>query len=129
MITSTCLRAKLSAISMSKLKGDRQMKNKPAIWIVTILQALPVPISLFTILGSIISLANIGVLYDASPFLALVSVLFMVFAAIYPEIFAASTFITFFKKKLSVISFLPALHMIITLALFVAWISLEKIYL
>ena len=48
------------------------MKNKPAIWIVTILQALPVPISLFTILGSIISLANIGVLYDASPFLALV---------------------------------------------------------
>ena len=34
---------------------------------------------------------------------ALVSVLFMVFAAIYPEIFAASTFITIFKKKLSVI--------------------------
>lgn len=105
------------------------MKNKPAIWIVTILQALPVPISLFTILGSIISLANIGVLYDASPILALVSVLFMVFAAIYPEIFAASTFITFFKKKLSVISFLPTLHIIITLVLFVAWISLEKIYL
>ena len=105
------------------------MNNKPAIWIVTILQALPVPISLFTVLGSVISLANIGMLYDASALLAIVAALAMIFAGIYSEIFAVSTFITIFKRKLNVISFLPTVHIIITLALFVAWISLEKIYL
>ena len=105
------------------------MKNKALIWTVTVIQALPVPISLITILGSIISLANIGMLSDQSFLLAITAVLSMFLAGTYSITYIASTINTFRKKKLSIISFLPIAHIIITLVFFIMWISLEKIYL
>ena len=105
------------------------MKNKALIWTVTVIQALPVPISLITILGSIISLANIGMLSDQSFLLAFSAVFSMFLAGTYSITYIASTTNTFLKKKLSIISFLPIAHIIITLVFFVMWISLEKIYL
>lgn len=105
------------------------MKNKALIWTVTVIQALPVPISLITILGSIISLANIGMLSDQSFLLAIATVLSMFLAGTYSITYIASTINTFRKKKLSIISFLPIAHIIITLVFFIMWISLEKIYL
>ncbi len=105
------------------------MKNKAAIWTVTIIQALPVPISLITILSSIISLANIGMLSDQSILLAIAAVLSMLLAGTYSITYVASTLYAFRKKKLSIISFLPIFHLLITILFFVAWISLEKIYL
>ena len=105
------------------------MKNKALIWTVTVIQALPVPISLITILGSIISLANIGMLSDQSFLLVFAAVLSMFLAGTYSVTYIASTINTFRKKKLSIISFLPIVHIIITLVFFTIWISLEKIYL
>ena len=105
------------------------MKNKALIWTVTVIQALPVPISLITILGSIISLANIGMLSDQSFLLAIATVLSMLLAGTYSITYIASTINTFHKKKLSLISFLPIVHIIITLVFFIIWISLEMIYL
>ena len=105
------------------------MKNKALIWTVTVIQASPVPISLITILGSIISLANIGMLSDQSFLLAITAVLSMFLAGTYSITYIASTIHTFRKKKLSIISFLPIAHIIITLVFFIMWISLEKIYL
>ena len=105
------------------------MKKKALIWAVTVIQALPVPISLITILGSIISLANIGMLSDQSFLLAFSAVFSMLLAGTYSITYIASTINTFHRKKLSIISFLPIAHIIITLVFFVMWISLEKIYL
>ena len=48
-----------------------------------IFQALPIPISLITILGSIISLANIGVMIEQSLFVAVVATIFMILAGTY----------------------------------------------
>ena len=105
------------------------MKNKALIWTVTVIQALPVPISLITILGSVISLANIGMLSNQSFLLAIAAVLSMFLAGTYSITYIASTINTFHKKKLSIINFLPIVHIIITLVFFTMWISLEKIYL
>ena len=105
------------------------MNNKVLIWTVTVIQALPLPVSLVTIIGSMISLANIGMLFDYSFLLAISSVLSMFLAGTYSITYIASTINTFRKKKLSFISFLPIVHITITLVFFVMWISLEKIYL
>ena len=105
------------------------MKNKALIWTVTVIQALPVPISLITILGSVISLANIGMLSNQSFLLTIAAVFSMFLAGTYSITYIASTINTFHKKKLSIISFLPIVHIIITLVFFTMWISLEKIYL
>ena len=105
------------------------MKNKALIWTVTVIQALPVPISLITILGSIISLANIGMLSDQSFLLAFAAVFSMLLAGTYSITYIASAINTFHKKELSLISFLPIVHIIITLVFFIIWISLEKFYL
>ena len=105
------------------------MKNKALIWTVTVIQALPVPISLITILGSIISLANIRMLSDQSFLLAFAAVFAMLLAGTYSITYIASTINTFHKKKLSLISFLPIVHIIVTLVFFAMWTSLEKIYL
>lgn len=105
------------------------MKNKGLIWAVTIILALPVPISLISILGSIISLANIGVLSENSFLLALVAFLSMILAGTYSITYFFSTINTFRHKKLSIISFLPIFHILITSIFFILWISLEKIYL
>ena len=110
-------------------KGEHEMKNKALIWTVTVIQALPVPISLITILGSVISLANIGMLSNQSFLLAIAAVFSMFLAGTYSITYIASTINTFHKKKLSIISFLPIVHIIITLVFFTMWISLEKIYL
>ena len=59
------------------------MRNKTMMWVVMILQALPIPISLITILGSIISLANIGVMVEQSLFVAVVATIFMILAGTY----------------------------------------------
>ena len=104
------------------------MKNKAVIWIVTIIQALPVPISLITILGSIISIANISMLSDQSYLLSIVAVCSMFLAGTYSVTYVASVLNTFFRKKLNIISFLPIFHIFITLMFFAAWISLGKIY-
>lgn len=105
------------------------MKNKVLIWTITITQALPVPISLITILGSLISLANIGMLSEQSILLAIVAVSSMLLSGTYSITYIISTINTFRKKKLSIISFLPIVHIIITLVFFAIWIFLESIYL
>ncbi len=114
---------------LQNIKGEHKMKNKALIWIVSVILALPVPISLITVLGSVISLANIGMLFNQSFLLAITAVLSMLLAGTYSITYIVSTFHTFRRKKLNIISSLPIFHILVTLALFVAWISLENIYL
>ena len=101
------------------------MKNKVMMWVVMILLALPIPISLITILGSIISLANIGVMIEQSSFVAVVATIFMILAGTYSLTYIFSAAKTFSKKRISLISFLPIVHIIVTVVFMVLWIINE----
>ena len=101
------------------------MKNKVMMWVVMILLALPIPISLITILGSIISLANIGVMIEQSSFVVVVATIFMILAGTYTLTYIFSAVKTFSKKRISLISFLPIVHIIVTVVFMVLWIINE----
>ena len=101
------------------------MKNKVLMWGVMISQALPIPISLITILGSIISLANIGVIVEQSLFVAVVAVIFMILAGTYPLTYLFSAIWTFANKRISSVSFLPVVHIAVTAVFMVLWIINE----
>ena len=101
------------------------MKNKVMMWVVMILLALPIPISLITIIGSIISLANIGVMIEQSSFVAVVATIFMILAGTYSLTYIFSAVKTFSKKRISLISFLPIVHIIFTVVFMVLWIINE----
>ena len=101
------------------------MRNKTIMWVVMILQALPIPISLITILGSIISLANIGVVVEQSLFVAVVAAIFMILAGTYSLTYLFSAIYTFSKKRISFISFLPIVHIVVTVVFMVLWIINE----
>ena len=101
------------------------MKNKVMMWVVMILLALPIPISLITILGSIISLANIGAMIEQSSFVAVVATIFMILAGTYSLTYIFSAAKTFSKKRISLISFLPIVHIIVAVVFMVLWIINE----
>ena len=91
-------------------------------WVVMNKLALPIPISLITILGSIISIANIGVMIEQSSFVAAVATIFMILAGTYSLTYIFSAVKTFSKKRISLISFLPIVHIIFTVVFMVLWI-------
>ena len=100
------------------------MKNMPGIWIVTVVSAIPLPISLITILGSIISIANIRATADESVVLAIVSLISMVLAGTYSITYVITTIFTFHKKRLSFINLLPPLHILLAIVSCVIWSNL-----
>ncbi len=101
------------------------MKNKVMIWIVMILQALPIPISLITILGSIISLANISVMIEQSLFVTIVAAISMILAGTYSLTYLFSATKTFANKRISFVSFLPIIHIVVTVVFMILWIKNE----
>ena len=89
------------------------MKNKLWVWIITVIYAIPLPISLITILGSIISIANISATANESVVLAIISVISMVIAGAYSITYVITTVFTFLKKRLSFINLFPLFHIIL----------------
>ena len=100
------------------------MKNKLWIWIVTAVYALPLPISLVSILGTIISIANIGASNNDSVSLTVIAVISMILAGTYLVTYTVTTIFTFFKKKLNFINLLPLFHILLTVASCVVWSKL-----
>ena len=100
------------------------MKNKLSIWIVTVVYAIPLPISLITILGSIISIANIGATANESVVLAIISVIAMVLAGTYSITYFFTTSYTFHKKRLSLINLFPLFHILFAIVSCVIWSNL-----
>ena len=100
------------------------MKNKLGIWIVSAVYAIPIPISLITILGSIISIANIGATANESVVLAIVSVVSMVLAGTYSITYVITTAFTFRKKRLSFINLFPLFHIILAVVSCAVWSNL-----
>lgn len=101
------------------------MKNKVIMRAVMILQALPIPLSLITIIGSIISLANIGVMIERSLFVATVATISMILAGTYSLTYLFSAIKTFVNKRISFVSFLPIVHIAVTAVFMLLWIINE----
>lgn len=92
--------------------------------------ALPIPLSLITWLGTIMSIANFGML-DLTNMKVLittiVSITAMLLAGTYPATYAFSLYKTLKNKKLNCLSFFPVFHIILTLFVFQLW-SLCNVY-
>ncbi len=98
------------------------MKNKAWITILFIFQALPIPISLISILGSIISIANIGM---AESFLEMIiPIIAMLLAASYTISYIISLRFTRKNKRLHIYSFIPIMHLALAMLFFVLWANL-----
>ncbi len=95
------------------------MKNKVLITILFIFQALPIPISLISIFGSIISIANISMVKN--PLEAVISVIAMLCAATYSIPYIISLKCTIKNKKIRIYSFIPIMHLAITALFFLLW--------
>ncbi len=87
------------------------MKHKFWAVLLYVLQGIPIPFSLISILGSIISLANIGM--AGSTALAIISILAMFFTGTYIITYIVSLAITIIKKKVKFYSFLPLIHAVV----------------
>ena len=98
------------------------MKNNTKIWAIMILQAFPIPLSLVTILGSVISLANIGAMAEQSLFVTIVAVASMILSGTYTLTYIFAAVKTFINKKISAITFLPLFHIVVTIVFFALWI-------
>ena len=101
-------------------------RNKPLTWAVMILQALPIPLSLISILGSLISLANIGMTAELfSPWTAVCAVVTMILAGTYVIPYVVAAKVTAVRKRLGWVSFLPVLHIVMTAVFCVMWVMSE----
>lgn len=93
--------------------------NKILIIITFILQALPIPISLISIIGSLISLANIGM--AESTLSAVFAVITMLLAGTYAISYVAALITTIIRRKIHVYSFLPVIHLALTALFMFLW--------
>ena len=101
-------------------------QSKPFVWAVMILQALPIPLSLVSILGSLISLANIGMTAELySSWTAVCAVVTMILAGTYTIPYVVAAVVTFSRKRLGWFSFLPLLHLLVTAVFCVMWAMSE----
>ena len=96
-----------------------------------ILLALPIPVSLVSWMGTIISIANIGMTDWAKPgesLQGIVALITMLLAGTYLFTYSFSLIKTRASKNLSLVSFLPVLHLLLTVAFMVLWNHLNVIY-
>ncbi len=104
------------------------MKNKKLMYTIFVIQAIPIPFSLITIIGSLISFANISVLVEKSILLAWSATNAMLFAGTYTITYFISLLISINRKKISFASFLPLLHILLAAIFMLMWIVTEDIY-
>lgn len=95
------------------------MKNKALVIALFIVLAIPIPISLMTIIGTIISIANIGMAENLSG--AIIPIITMVLAGTYIIPYIISLLLTIIKKKIHVYSFLPIIHTALFAIFFLLW--------
>lgn len=104
------------------------MKNKKLIWTIFIIQAIPIPISFISIIGSLVSFANISILVEKSMLLAAAATLAMFFAGTYSVTYIFALIKTINSKRITFISFLPVLHILLFVLFFNMWVIFEDMY-
>lgn len=107
------------------------MKQKKYFIIMYIIYALPIPFSLITWIGTIISVADLGMV-DWKIFSELIqsviALVTMLLAGLYPVSYIISLIKTRNSKKFSLFSFLPIIHIILFVVFFFFWSFLNKVY-
>lgn len=106
-------------------------ERKTSIIILFIVFALPIPFSLISWIGTLISVANISMMNwsDFSQSIqGLVALITMLLAGTYLVTYIISLCATLKIKKISLISFIPMLHIILFSIFFVVWTWLNAIY-
>ena len=94
--------------------------------ILFIIQALPIPVSLISNIGTIMAIASIG-MFEPAPILnSIVAISTMILTGTYTITYINSLFHFRKTKNLSFISFLPLIHLAVTIAFFCLWIYLES---
>jgi len=99
--------------------NDQMEKHKVAIVVLFIIFALPIPVSLLSWIGTIISAANIGVM--DSTVHTTIALSTMLLAGTYPVSYIVALVYTLKSGKISLLSFLPLLHIVLFRAFFAAW--------
>ena len=106
--------------------GRNWARRNPLVWGVMILQALPIPLSLISIPGSLISLADFGMTAELySTWTAVCAVATMALAGTYTISYIVAAIMTAVRKRLGWVSLLPALHLVMTALFCVLWIMSE----
>ena len=101
------------------------MKNKTAIIILYVALGIPVPTSVISWLGSLISLANIRAM--SSELAAAFAVITMLLAGTYVITYAVSLSTTIKKQKLNIYSFMPVIHIALTVLFSCLWSYADKL--
>jgi hypothetical protein len=106
-------------------------EHKIFIIILFIFLALPIPFSLLSWLGTLLSIANISMV-DWSEFSqciqGIIALITMLLAGTYLITYAISLEAIISTKKVSIISFLPILHIILFSSFLGVWMLLNEIY-
>jgi len=87
--------------------------------LVYIILAIPVPVSLISIIGSLVSFASIGMAESFAE--VIVPLLAMFLAGTYSISYFISLLYTITKKKVHFLSFLPMIHLVVTALSFALW--------
>lgn len=94
-----------------------------------VILALPIPLSLITWLGTIMSVANFGML-DLDNIKVLItvfiSVVAMLLAGTYPVTYILALYKTLKNKKLTYLSFAPIFHIVLIIFFLQLWAFSEK---
>ena len=95
------------------------MKNKSLLIILYSILALPIPFSLLSWIGTLITVANMGEV--SSVWAKIISVSAMVAVGIYPVTYGICLGFTVKKKRLGFLGWLPLLHIVFAGALLTIW--------
>jgi len=107
------------------------MKNsKTSIFLLFFSFAIPIPLSLASWIGTVMSLAGGGRVVGTAPYALLLGIIAgaaMVMAGTYVVSYIIAIAATIKNKRISIISLLPALHIIVTVILILGWSGIERV--
>ena len=130
-IALVVLLAAISFIAFKKknaIENIALFKNKPIITVLFILLALPIPLSLITWIATIMAIASPP---QEKTFIviivSIISLIAMLLAGTYPISYIVALIHTIAKKKLSLLSFLPIIHVIVFCLFFLSWYWVDNV--
>lgn len=89
------------------------MKSNKLLAVIVAIEAIFIPFSVFSALGSILTISSIGTVFGQSILLGMVSLISMILNATYTITFLICAFKTLSEKEISIISFLPLIHFLL----------------
>ena len=105
------------------------MKRNKFVSLVIGIQGIFIPFSLFLGIGSLVSLANISMIFEQSVFVGITFIIETVLLCSYTVTYVYAAFKSFDDDEISFVSFLPAIHVAITVFVYLVSAAIEQRYL